>query len=145
MFWAKPVGNPTPISPNHQFNTGAVNITSTSAYQLVGLITGCRGRRVVVEVLVGAGGALAHLALSRAAVPGGNHQSIAIDTDFNTATADLRDVVNGSATPNVYQTAAGGNFQFSLDAVADEYALWAQVASTATTVQMVGTAYRVGQ
>jgi hypothetical protein len=124
-------------------DTGAQAVTSTSSYTALGgpIILGGGKKSALLELVIGAGGAIAHLKFTRAATVGGTHRIWLEDTDFNTATDELIDcVVAGASPPNAYQLAANGVAQFKLDELDGiaEIQVWVKAASTATTAQMTG-------
>jgi hypothetical protein len=127
----------TPHPVDGSFDTGAQPVNSTTVWQPIGRLCGVRGRKILIEGIVGAGGAIAHFKVTRAAFQDGNHLQLMADTDFNTGTEDLQDAI----PPNLYQTAAGATFQIFLNANGHEYAFYAQAASSNTTLQIRGTGH----
>lgn len=94
-----------------------------------------------MTLIVGAGGALGHLKLTRADAIGGLHVDWLVDTDFNTATDEMIDcVVPGSSPPNIYTLAANGVGQIKLNDCRSvcEIGIWAKAASANTTLQVTG-------
>ncbi len=128
---------PTPISGSHGFQTAVVTINDASNFVLIDTITigeAQRGKPLLICGTVGSGGALASLKLTAAPLPGASHFPLAVDTDFNTATALLP-----FATPSPHQTVASGTFALQIAHAPSEVALYAKKASADTTVQLLGT------
>jgi hypothetical protein len=126
------------------FDLGAQPVNSTSAWICVGVVqarvgnigqAGNGARPIAVQGLVGAGGALAHFKITQAAVVGGAHNDLAVDTDFATGTEAIPICLPSSPET----TAAGGSFQVELAGGAAEYGFWAQAASATTTLEILGT------
>jgi hypothetical protein len=114
-----------------------VAVAFSGAYAEVCRLVGMRGRRIGVEVIIGAGSAISHFKITRAAFPEGNHVILGTDASFN---ADAKDW-SASTPTNAYQTAASGVFQIVLDGKAAEYAFFVQAATAITTCQVRGTGY----
>lgn len=122
------------------FDSGAVACSDTTNWVLIYTLA-ADGKLASVEVDVGAGGAIAHFKVSQAAVRGGTHRDLAVDSDFAAATDAIPLIIPPDSATPVYQAQASANFQLELASGAQEYGLWAKAASTATTVRARG---RVG-
>jgi hypothetical protein len=128
---------PTVIGTDGHFDGGVIALVGGEGWVEVCRII-ARGRPINLRGLVG-GNALTHLKVMDAVHTEGTHDSLAVDSDFNTATDDIPDIRPGSPQT----TAANSFFRLSLRTGAAEYSIWAQSAA-ATTVQIKGSGYRVG-
>jgi hypothetical protein len=122
------------------FDSGVQPVASSSVWVGVARLVGVRGRKITLRGTVGAGGALGHLKIMQTALENQPHINLAVDTDLNTATKTIPLIL----PLNAYQTAAGGIFEIEIDGSAAEYSIYAQAASTATTLQIQGDAFRKG-
>jgi hypothetical protein len=124
------------VSDSAAFQTAAATINSTSSYVLVDTILvpqGLRGRPFTIKGVVGAGGGLAGLKFTEAALAEDTHYTLAQDSDFNTPTALMP-----FATSSAYLTAANGQFILRFAAAPPEFAVWAKAAGANTTLQISG-------
>jgi hypothetical protein len=124
-----------PNSISKAFDSGAVAVTDASNYVEV-IKVQAEGRPILIQVTVGAGGAIAHLRIQQAVVQGGAMNVLAEDTDFNSPSVAMPYVLGST----VYQTAANGTFQVKLDSGAADYCVCVKKATTDTTVRVIGRA-----
>lgn len=130
-------------APDGSIDSGVQPVASTTAWQPVGRII-CLGRSVVLQGLVGAGGALGRLKVTQAARVGADHNDLAVDADFATGTAAVPVCLaakDGGGHVSPQTTPAGGSFQLRLADGAAEYAVYAMAATTPTTLQLVGSVW----
>lgn len=135
--------------PNYdsgEFDSGESDVTSTSVYQQILLLSLPRKNSVGIPVgelaILGevTGGAnLAHLKLTAAVTAGGTHVDLLEDTDFDTATT-ICPHAGPDSPPTIHQTAAGDSFNLLLQNIGAyaEIALWAKKASGNTAVSTTG-------
>jgi hypothetical protein len=124
------------LSGSHALRTAAIALTNAADFALIETITvpeSQRGKPLLISGAVGAAGGLAGLKLTMASLPGGTHVPLAIDADFNTATALIP-----FSTTSPHQAPAGGVFAFQLAAAPPEIAIHAKKAIADTTVQLSG-------
>jgi|GEM_PF-5251413 len=130
------------ILPDFSFQSNAAVVTDATVWYPICLIM-ARGKRVVLNGVVGAGAALTDLKITRGIIQDDpNHQALAIGSngDFANVDADIVDVVITPGNPAVYQTPASGVFQIEINANGAEFALYAKSAG-ATTLQIAGSVY----
>jgi hypothetical protein len=80
--------------------------------------------------------------ITRAATLGGSHKDWIVDADFNTATAELLDVITGASPPNLHTLASNSSGQFKLDRLqaTPEIQIWVKAAA-ATTATLTGSTF----
>ena len=126
------------------FDSGPVAVADTVNWvSIATLQLGGRRRSMLIDITVGSGGGLNGFKITRAATPGGPHRDYFTGTDFNTATAEMLDcITSAGGTPNIHTLLAGESAQVHIDQLesVQEIGVWAKAASTATTVQAIGTA-----
>jgi hypothetical protein len=123
---------PTVIYNSKEFRTPTANIADTQNFSAVDLISVDplhRGRPLFIEGEVGSGAALTSLRLTWAALSGGTHTDLAVDGDFDTATALISYI---SASP--YKTPASGTFKLLLAAAPAELVFYAKSSGTTLTI-----------
>jgi len=126
-----------------QFDSGPIVVNDSNNWIQVAIIqlNGVKDEGLLT-LIVGAGGALAHLKLTRADKVGGLHVDFMVDTDFNVATDEMLDcIVPGSGPPPaINQLAAGGIGQIRLSKMlpVGELGIWAKKSTSDTTLQVTG-------
>ncbi len=125
------------IKEDGTFDSGAIGVSSTAAYQEVARLTlGGRFRAGLFHLDVGSGGAINGLKFTRG-LRNGPEMDWVVDGNFATATEEFIDVLPAGS---VYQTAAGGSVQVKLkdlDGV-PEIAVWMKAASAPTSGRVRG-------
>lgn len=131
------------------FDTGQQVVASGGWVQLLTLQLGGNTKSVGLQIS-NTGASLTHLKLTRSFERGahqnnvnsgtGDFEDFVVDSDFNTATDEVIDVISSAGNPpNISTLASAGQGQihlFDLDAV-EEIGLWAQC-GTSTNVRVVG-------
>jgi hypothetical protein len=123
-------------------DTGSVAIPGTGTWTSLGTISLGGGKRGVALLLSNLGAnAFTGVKITRAVTAGGTHKDWLVNTDFNTATEELLDVVTGSSPPNIHTLASGATGEIKFDKMegTQELAVWVMAAS-ATSASVVGTA-----
>lgn len=123
---------PTLIFNSKQFRTPVAAINNANTFVPVDLIEIDpihRGRPMFIEGDVGVGGALSALRVTWAATSGGTHTDLAVNSDFDTATAIFPYI---STAP--YATAAGGTFKLLMSVAPAELLFYAKGTGTTLTI-----------
>jgi hypothetical protein len=127
-----------------EFDSTAIAVTSASLATVYDIL--CSGHPVLLEGLVGAGGALGSFQLQVKATSGGTFDAWKTDADFNTPTQQMPELWGSAypATP-IHQTPADGRFKILMNLPgAHTIRVRAAKTTTDTTLRITGAIYSRG-